>query len=94
MLKKILENYNEETRKEVMEKVKELLNNGECVYSKLLGRVGKVVKIDNKGWITFIRKKCEGKKGSNCYGVTSISSGDPVYIKKEGNCYILTNFKN
>jgi hypothetical protein len=94
MLKEILENYDENIRKEVIEKVKELLDKGECVYSQLLGRVGKVTKINDKGWITFIRKKCENRKniGPNCYGTTPINSGDPVYLKKEDNCWILTNF--
>ena len=86
MLKELIENYSEETRQDTIEKLKELLKNGECVYSYLLGRVGKVISYDEKNdWLEFKRK---GKRA----GVTHIQSGDPIYLKQdEDGCWILTN---
>jgi len=87
MIKELIENYDEKTRKEVIEKLKELLKNGECVYSKLLGRVGKVIKYDEKNdWLEVKRK---GKRSV----VTHIKSGDPIYLKQEDDgCWVLTNW--
>jgi len=87
-----------EERKEVINKVRELLDKGECVRSVLLGRMGLVNNIDNKGGISFIIQKCIGRKtiSPNCRGYTSIAKGDPAYIVKHPteDCWYLVNEKD
>ena len=97
MLKEILELLKQtpEERKEVIQRVKELLDNGECVRSALIGRMGQVTDIDNKGGVSLIIQKCIGRKtiSPNCRGYTSIAKGDPAYIVKHPteNCWYLVN---
>jgi len=100
MLKEILELLKQtpEEREEVIQKVRELLDNGECVRSVLLGRMGQVRSIDSKGGISFIIQKCIGRKtiSPNCRGYTLISKGDPAFIVKHPteDCWYLVNEKN
>jgi len=100
MLKIVLEGIKQspEERKKVIQKVKELLDKGECVKSVLIGRMGQVTDIDDKGGISLIIQKCIGRKtiSPNCRGYTSIASGDPVYLVKhpKDNCWYLDNEKD
>jgi len=71
-----------DSKRNINERVKELIDNGESVYSKALGRMGRIIGVNLNSLFPI---QIKSKRGQIC--VTTFNSGDKVRIDKVNGRY-------